>query len=83
MNSKYRRNVAAVIVNEDNKILVCKRADTNNWQCPQGGVDDGEKDIDALAKGTGIPGEQLKQFLDVLTKGGRIKEIAGKYTLAK
>ena len=44
---------------------------------------DGEKDIDALAKGTGIPGEQLKQFLDVLTKGGRIKEIAGKYTLAK
>ena len=44
---------------------------------------EGEKDIDALAKGTGIPGDQLKQFLDVLTKGGRIKEIAGKYSLAK
>lgn len=44
---------------------------------------DGEKDLDALAKGTGVVGEQLKKFLDVVAKGGRIKENAGKYVLVK
>lgn len=40
MSLGYRQNVAAFILNFENKILTCQRADGHNdWQIPQGGVD--------------------------------------------
>lgn len=39
----YRQNVAAFILNDEGKILCCKRADKyKDWQLPQGGIDPGE-----------------------------------------
>ena len=38
----YRLNVAMIVVNKDNKVLFCKRRNTENWQFPQGGVDENE-----------------------------------------
>lgn len=42
----------------------------------------GEKDINALSEGAGIPADQLKKFLGVLVKDGRIKESKGIYSIA-
>lgn len=40
---RYRKNVAAVVLNEAGLILACQRADKHkSWQLPQGGVDPGE-----------------------------------------
>lgn len=39
----YRRNVAAFVLNEEGKILTCRRSDRHHaWQLPQGGVKEGE-----------------------------------------
>ena len=43
INTGYRLNVAMIVLNEDNKVLFCKRRNTENWQFPQGGVDENEK----------------------------------------
>jgi putative (di)nucleoside polyphosphate hydrolase len=40
---KLRPNVAMVILNDENKILIGERSDIkNSWQLPQGGIDKGE-----------------------------------------
>ena len=44
----YRKNVGIIIVNNKKEFLICQRADNKHWQFPQGGVDNGEKHIDAL-----------------------------------
>jgi len=46
--NNYRQNVAAVITNNNNEILICQRVDNKAWQFPQGGVDNGETQINAL-----------------------------------
>ena len=38
----YRLNVAMIVLNKDNKVLFCRRRNTENWQFPQGGVDENE-----------------------------------------
>ena len=38
----YRLNVAMRVLNKENKSLFCKRRNTDNWQFPQGGVDEDE-----------------------------------------
>ena len=40
----YRKGVGIMLVNEQKKIFVGKRIDNNSnaWQMPQGGIDDGE-----------------------------------------
>ena len=38
----YRLNVAMIVLNKDNMVLFCKRRNTENWQFPQGGVDENE-----------------------------------------
>ncbi len=46
---KFRNNVAAVILDNNNYILLAKRRKAqNHWQFPQGGVDEGETQIKAL-----------------------------------
>ena len=41
-NEGYRPNVAMVVLNSKNKVLICRRTNTKTWQFPQGGVDDNE-----------------------------------------
>ena len=64
-----RTGVGIVVLNSDNKIFVGKRKDNpkNNWQMPQGGVDQGEELIAAmkreLMEETGIKNIKiLKEF---------------------
>jgi len=43
-NWRYRQGVAAVVLNQDNNILICQRADQpDHYQFPQGGVKKGEE----------------------------------------
>ena len=37
----YRLNVGLIIINDNGKLLLCKRKNMNSWQFPQGGIDDG------------------------------------------
>lgn len=43
----YRLNVGLIIVNNAGKLLICKRKGQDAWQFPQGGIDFGEKPIEA------------------------------------
>jgi putative (di)nucleoside polyphosphate hydrolase len=45
-----RKGVCAVVVNSRNQVLICKTVKTGSWQFPQGGIDDGELPIVALAR---------------------------------
>ncbi|MDC3078373.1 RNA pyrophosphohydrolase [SAR86 cluster bacterium] len=42
-NEGYRPNVAMVVINSMNKVLICRRKNTKTWQFPQGGIDNGEE----------------------------------------
>lgn len=44
----FRLNVAIVLINHQNHILLAKRFKQNAWQLPQGGVNDNEDVLDAL-----------------------------------
>jgi putative (di)nucleoside polyphosphate hydrolase len=44
----YRANVGIVITNNKQQVLLAKRYNQDSWQLPQGGIDKGESDIDAL-----------------------------------
>ena len=44
----YRPNVASVIINKDHKVLWAKRTNENNWQFPQGGIQNGETPEEAM-----------------------------------
>jgi N-acetylglucosaminyldiphosphoundecaprenol N-acetyl-beta-D-mannosaminyltransferase len=56
----YRKNVAACILNDKNEILLCRRKivtredfytlGKEHWQLPQGGVDAGEEETEALVR---------------------------------
>ncbi len=46
----YRLNVAMIVLNEENKSLFCKRRNTDNWQFPQGGVDEDENIESAMLR---------------------------------
>ena len=48
----FRKGVGIIILNRHNKIFVGKRRDypTNKWQMPQGGIDEGENEDDALIR---------------------------------
>ena len=43
----YRKNVAMVVLNRNNQVLLCRRKGTENWQFPQGGIDKKETPLDA------------------------------------
>ncbi|MCC6220428.1 MAG: RNA pyrophosphohydrolase [Deltaproteobacteria bacterium] len=45
----FRPNVAVVVINDQGLILACHRSDRKNvWQLPQGGIDEGETELEAL-----------------------------------
>ena len=49
MDLPYRPCVGIMLLNADNKIFIARRRDQSveAWQMPQGGIDDGEKPVDA------------------------------------
>lgn len=60
-STSFRSNAVAVVINQDKKILICKRSSKiekahpgrtfdNYWQFPQGGLDDGENSIDGAQR---------------------------------
>ena len=75
----FRPNAVAVVVNHENKILLCKRVPglpkngqsrlylDNYWQFPQGGIDEGEAIVPAasreLAEETGIQSVEVMALL--------------------
>lgn len=63
----YRKNVVAFIVNNQNQMLIVNRAgDSDYWGLPQGGVDDGEIDNDAILRE--VKEETNISSIDVLGK---------------
>jgi len=44
----YRANIGIVITNEKKQILLAKRYKQDAWQLPQGGIDKGETELEAL-----------------------------------
>ena len=71
-NLPLRSGVGIILLNKDNKIFVAKRIDNpkNFWQMPQGGIDEGEKDLEAayreLYEETSIKKVELIQEIDGL-----------------
>jgi len=54
MQSNYRENVAAIIINKDKKILMCEHIWIDNaWQFPQGGIEEGESKEQAILRELG------------------------------
>lgn len=51
MKDSYRENVAAIIINKNKEVLMCEHAWIDGaWQFPQGGVEDGETEEEALLR---------------------------------
>ena len=48
-NLPFRSGVGIALLNKNNKVFVAKRIDNPNdfWQMPQGGIDNGENNLDA------------------------------------
>ncbi len=68
-----RSGVGIVVLNKDNKVFVAKRIDNpkNFWQMPQGGIDEGENNLDAalreLEEETSIKSVKLVKEVDGYT----------------
>ena len=68
-----RSGVGIVVLNKDNKVFVAKRIDNpkNFWQMPQGGIDEGENNLDAalreLEEETSIKSVKLLKEIDDYT----------------
>jgi putative (di)nucleoside polyphosphate hydrolase len=78
---RYRPNVAAILIREDSRILVCERSGTKgSWQFPQGGIDKGESPKQALFREVREEVGVKKKKLTILAKksGYRYTFPAGK-----
>ena len=88
MNEKeklpLRLGVGAIVLNEKNKVFVGKRKDNpvDKWQMPQGGVNEGEKLIDAmkreLEEETGIKNIKILKEIDGWSEYELPKYLLGK-----
>ncbi|GAB2026762.1 RNA pyrophosphohydrolase [Lactovum odontotermitis] len=47
---KYRKNVAAIVLDAENNILIFERSDHTAWGFPQGGIEAGESSEAALVR---------------------------------
>ncbi|MDA9010838.1 RNA pyrophosphohydrolase [Gammaproteobacteria bacterium] len=48
--ANYRLNVGLIIVNNCGKVLICKRRGINQWQFPQGGINESEIPLKAAKR---------------------------------
>ena len=67
MTKKYRKNVGICLLDESGRVFLGNRIGYENaYQMPQGGVDDGEKPLNAalreLFEETGIPAHDIKRL---------------------
>jgi putative (di)nucleoside polyphosphate hydrolase len=70
---RYRPNVAALLVNQDGRLLVCERlAIPGAWQFPQGGVDAGESPEEAILR-------EVEEEVGLQPSHYRIEESKGGY----
>ena len=46
----YRLNVGIIVINDNGKLLLCKRKKIDSWQFPQGGIDFGESPLKAAKR---------------------------------
>ena len=69
-----RNGVGAIVFNKNNQVFVGKRIDNPGkfWQMPQGGVDDGEKYLEAMKRElfeeTGIKNFELVKEIEGMTE---------------
>jgi len=61
----FRANAGAVIINRDGLVLALERKEIpGSWQCPQGGLDEGEEPLEAVRREileeTGIEASSLE-----------------------
>tara|TARA_Y100000814_G_scaffold8536_1_gene7199 strand:+ start:322 stop:795 length:474 start_codon:yes stop_codon:yes gene_type:complete len=79
-----RIGVGVIVLNEKNRVFVGKRKDNpvDKWQMPQGGVNEGEKLIDAmkreLEEETGIKNIKILKEIDGWSKYELPKNLLGK-----
>ena len=70
----YRRNVGLMLIAPDRRIFVGRRANQSNaWQMPQGGVDDGETPVEAVLGPISLSALTLLQQADLT----RVKQCQG------
>lgn len=70
---KLKTNVAAILRDAQGRILICERLGMPGaWQFPQGGVDEGETDEQALLR-------ELREEISVTPDAYRIVESRGPY----
>lgn len=67
----YRRNVGILIFNQQGQIFIARRSDSSTigqsvWQCPQGGIDEGEDALTALWRETQEETGLTPSHLDLL-----------------
>jgi putative (di)nucleoside polyphosphate hydrolase len=71
---KFRPNVAAIVRRANGDILIAERTDVANaWQFPQGGIDRGETDEQALAR-------ELVEEISLRPKDYQVLENRGPYS---
>lgn len=69
----YRPNVAALIINEEGRLLICERLATPGaWQFPQGGVDGDEDAESALIR-------EVREEVGLQAQHYRIEDSKGGY----
>jgi len=79
-----RLGVGAIVLNNNNQVFVGKRKDNpvNKWQMPQGGVNEGEKLLDAmkreLEEETGIKNIKILREIDGWSEYELPKNLLGK-----
>jgi len=70
---RYRSNVAAIVENDRGEILICERRDVAGaWQFPQGGVDAGETNYQAIAR-------ELFEEIGLHPESYEVQEVRGPY----
>ena len=87
MNEKIlplRNGVGAIVLNKNNQVFVGKRIDNPGkfWQMPQGGVDDGEKYLEAMKRElfeeTGIKNFEIIKEIEGMTEYELPNNLLGK-----
>jgi putative (di)nucleoside polyphosphate hydrolase len=64
----YRANVGIVITNDKKQVLLAKRHQQDAWQLPQGGIDEGESELEALFRELNEEVGLLPEHVDLIAK---------------